>query len=190
MNRTGLTRFVIGDNYRHSPSPKGRGMYRVAQIYTSFSLWEKGNEKKPTLAKNWMRAKGFTLIETIVAISLFSIILIASGSFLSGFVRSFKLTANKSNSIQNKQLVSRNIVRDARFASKIQITNKTIELIKKDFTISYTYKNNKVLRKENNYSAYITNDYEIKTLDFSLVNPRLLKVSMDNLTTEVFCRNE
>ncbi|OGC14081.1 hypothetical protein A3J90_08730 [candidate division WOR-1 bacterium RIFOXYC2_FULL_37_10] len=133
--------------------------------------------------------RGFTLLEIIIAIFLFSILLMAGSYFSSSFFKSFKSILNKTNSIQIEQIVIRNITNDGRFATKAEGTKNAVIFFKKDSTVSYGIKNYKVFRKEDKYTSYITEENDIKTLNFEIINPKLVIFSVDGITSEVYCRN-
>ncbi len=56
-------------------------------------------------------------------------------------------------------------------------------------TIEYSLSNNKVKRKKNNYSSYLTDVDDIKNLSFSFPGPGLAAVSIEGLSTTVYLRN-
>ncbi|OGC06570.1 hypothetical protein A2230_04615 [candidate division WOR-1 bacterium RIFOXYA2_FULL_36_21] len=136
-----------------------------------------------------MKKRGFTLLETIIAISLFSILLMAGTTILSSHIRSFRLVSEKTSSIQTIQIVAREITKDCRLSSNISVAYNTAVLAQKGSTISYDIKDKKVRRRKDSYTAYLTDEGEIKILEFKLLAPKLLAFSVDGVTTEVFCRN-
>jgi hypothetical protein len=56
-------------------------------------------------------------------------------------------------------------------------------------TIEYSRYNQKVRRKLSSSTAYLTDSNEITSLSFKYPESKLIEVTIDNLSTEVYLRN-
>lgn len=132
---------------------------------------------------------GFTLLELVIALSLSSIILFSGTYLFSTFFRTYKLESKKAEEIQIHQMVLRKIAKDARSANKVSLDGQKLVILYNDHTISYEFINNKAKRQKGNSSAYLTDNNEISSLNFSITKPGLVKIKTNLFETEVFCRN-
>jgi hypothetical protein len=56
--------------------------------------------------------------------------------------------------------------------------------------ITYDYANNKIRRKKDASTAYLTDVGQVKSLSFSYPKPGLAIINLDQEKTGAFCRNE
>lgn len=135
--------------------------------------------------------QGFTLIELIISLIIFSI-------FLSGVLYSFNVdlgfwrkTVAQCEKEQITGFVLARITRDIRTAKAVLpgSDRDTLQLQVGTDIIEYSISNNKVKRKKNNYSSYLTDVDDIKNLSFSFPGPGLVAVTIADLSTTIYLRN-
>lgn len=136
-----------------------------------------------------MKKHGFTLLEIVITLSLSSIILMAGIFLFSSIFRTYKVEAKKAEELQIQQMVLKEIVKDARCADKLALEGQKLVLTFKDFILSYEIKDKKIKRQKGGASAYLTENNEVPSLNFTMVKPGLLKIKTNLFETGVFCRN-
>lgn len=136
-----------------------------------------------------MHNKGFTLLETLITLSLLPLILISSTLLFSAYFNRYKKLYNEAELSQNQQFVISKILKDAIYSESIVISIKAATFKCKTSLIAYDIKNNKIRRVENNYSTYLTSNDIIKSMSFSMIDKNLIKVFVDSISFEVFLRN-
>ncbi|MEA3494033.1 MAG: type II secretion system protein [Candidatus Margulisiibacteriota bacterium] len=138
-----------------------------------------------------MGRKGFTLIELIVSLIIFSV-------FISGLFYSFKVNLGFWEKItgqcEKEQIagfVLARITRDGRVAKEV-LPGSSQHMLRLQIgadIIEYSLYNNKVKRKKNNYSSYLTDVDDINNLGFSFPSPGLVAVTIEDLSTTIYLRN-
>ena len=135
--------------------------------------------------------RGFSLVELIVALSIFAML---SASILYVFGTELKIAKKIAAASQKRQLVNAVMARisqDIRAASAIlpsSIPSKLLLSIEAD-SIEYSVVNQKVRRKKNGYSAYLTDKGELMSLSFVYPLNKLVEVNLDGAKTKYALRN-
>jgi prepilin-type N-terminal cleavage/methylation domain-containing protein len=138
-----------------------------------------------------MRTKGFTLVEMIVALSIFAMLM---GSVLHILDIELKLW-NRLVLISEKQQISNlvltRVVRDVRAAREIGPASSNEELVLNigEDTIEYALVNKKVRRRKNGRSSYLTDADDLKELSFSYPAYKIVGIKLGDNTTRVYLRN-
>lgn len=135
--------------------------------------------------------KGLTLVELIVVMSLFVLFV---GTFVSAFgqgLRSFKSVADQTEKLQIKNIVAEKMTNDIRSASAVLPASTSSEVFLQVDTgvISYCLNASKVRRKAGGSTAYLTNENEIKQLNFAYPGSGLIQVALDEAVFSVGKRN-
>lgn len=134
---------------------------------------------------------GFSLVELIVSLSIFAML---SVSILYVFGTELKLSKKITGASQKQQLLNAVLTRisqDIRAAWTVLPSsdeNKLILSVEAD-SIEYSLINEKVRRKKNNYSSYLTDTGEVKAFSFSYPVSRIVEVHLDNSKTRYLLRN-
>ncbi|MBI5699048.1 prepilin-type N-terminal cleavage/methylation domain-containing protein [Candidatus Saganbacteria bacterium] len=139
-----------------------------------------------------MKERGFTLVEMIIALTL-SVLVLSAGTFmLSNYLRTYKKLSSAVEKNQIEQFVLRKVVSDIQFAENINIGSAPglLVLNLKDDMLRYDYFDQKVRRRANKSTAYLTEAGEISSLSFSYPRPGLVLINLDNAKTGAYCRNE
>ena len=117
-----------------------------------------------------MTRRGFTLVELVIALTLFAlvsgVIVLAFGSYW----RSWRKLAKQVSIMQVKNLVAERITTDLRAG---------------DQTVAYSYEAGKVQRKKNGTVAYLTSPGEIGQLRLTSPAAKMIVVQLDDLSWEV-----
>ena len=140
---------------------------------------------------NRMKSKGFTLVELILSLAIFSLLL---GSFFYVFeveLGCWKRMVASAEKQQVASVVLSRITRDARAAREFLPGSDQNRLRLKigSETIEYGLLEQKVRRKKNQHSAYLTSPGEIGALSFSYPQEKLLEIKVDNFATRIALRN-
>lgn len=135
-------------------------------------------------------SKGFTLLETVVALALASMIMLTGIFLLSTFFRTFNLETKQAYTRQLHQKILTEISENIRSAKKASVIGNKLTLTFPNYTLSYEYSSGKIKRQKGNSTAYLTDVNEIKSLDFQSLAQRLIEIKTEIFTTEAFCRNE
>lgn len=134
---------------------------------------------------------GFTLVELLIAISLFSVLTGTVFYTLGTQQNIFRRISSGCKTKQINNAVVSRIAADIRAASAIlpySNQNKLALQVGTD-AIEFGLSNNKVKRRKNNYSAYLNDEGEIKTLKFSYPGKKLVGISTETFSTEIKLRN-
>ena len=138
-----------------------------------------------------MKRKAFTLVELIVSLTIFSLLL---GIMFYAFgveLRFWEKIVANSEKQQITNMVITRMSRDVRSAAKILSGSNSNKLLLKigNDSLEYSLKNNKVRRKKNNYSAYLTVAGDIEQLSFSYPKAKLVEIKIDGYNTKIGLRN-
>lgn len=138
-----------------------------------------------------MNKKGFTLVEMLVSISIF---LLLMGAILPAFFQSWKGSekiSSRAELFQIKEIIWARMAREIRSADKIlsQSTSSEVFLQTGGNVVSYSLVNNKVRRKIGGYTAYFTNEGEIKSLIFYYPAEKTVELFIDGQKGIVGLRN-
>ncbi len=138
-----------------------------------------------------MRKWGFTLVEMMIALTL-SVLVLSAGTFmLSNYLRTYKKLSAAIEKNQVKQFVLNKLISDIRFAENINIGSEPqlLVLTLKDDILRYDYFNQKVRRRTNRSTAYLSEPEEIRSLSFTYPRPGLVLIALDDAKTGAYCRN-
>jgi len=130
--------------------------------------------------------RGFTLVEMIVALTLFS--LLVGGLFysLSGGLRNWRKISRRAALGQIRLIVAERLCADLRQGVVLPGSTSSEAIVRLDGDqVSYQLSAGKVKRN----SAYLTVEGEIGRLEFAY-HGRLTEVRLDGLSFEVQARNE
>ncbi|MBU0671599.1 MAG: prepilin-type N-terminal cleavage/methylation domain-containing protein [Candidatus Margulisbacteria bacterium] len=138
-----------------------------------------------------MRKKGFTLVELVVALTIFGLLL---GGIYFAFgveLKFWQSIANAGAKQQISNLVLSRMISDIRSAKELIFSANGDELILMIGAdrIEYSITNNKVLRKKNNFSVYLTDQGELQTLSVAYPTTRMVEIMLGNLTARASLRN-
>jgi len=138
-----------------------------------------------------MKRSGFTLVELIVALSIFAFLLGNIFFFLGTQVKFW----NKTEALVKKQQISHiilaQIIRDLRSAATISplSSKEKLQLMIGPDLIEYSLANQKIKRRKNNYSRYLTTEEEIKTFYFAYPASREVEINIEDFSVKTFSRN-
>ena len=138
-----------------------------------------------------MKRRGFTLVELIVSLTIFTILL--SGMYYA-FGTELSFLKRMLGSCENQQIsnmVLSRMAQDIRSAEDILADSDETTLLLKDgdSTIEYSLKNQKVRRRKNNYSSYLTDKDDVKALSFSYPEQKLVRITIGEWETQASLRN-
>ncbi|MBI5700318.1 prepilin-type N-terminal cleavage/methylation domain-containing protein [Candidatus Saganbacteria bacterium] len=133
---------------------------------------------------------GFTLIETLVTLSISAIILIVLSAVFSTYFKTYGKKAASTNISELKRSILTGILDDLRFSSSLEVNSNKISFSKANSAIKYEYKSGKVKKTINKYSNYLSEAGQINNLAFAKVKYNLINVVVDPLSAEVAIRNE
>ena len=138
-------------------------------------------EKKP----------GFTLVELLISLAILTLL---SGSMFYVFrfeLRHWERIVQKSENQHIANLVLTKLAGDIRAAKEILPVSDQAELILAcpAHTIEYTLLNQKVRRKKDAYSSYLTDAGEVRDLTFSYPSNNLVEISLDGFKARFYLRN-
>ena len=138
-----------------------------------------------------MKRKGFTLVELIVSLTIFSLLLGSIFYALKIELGIWKRIVGSAEKQQIANMVLSRIVRDIRSAKELlpASTNQKLGLEIGSDTIEYDLLNHKIRRKKNNYSAYLTTQGELEELSFSYPKANLVEIKVEGFTTQTCLRN-
>ena len=138
-----------------------------------------------------MKRRGFTLVEMIISMTISAMLI---GGMLFAFGAGFRLwkkivSAGEKQQIAN--MVLTRIIRDARSADKISASSGAGVLSLKTGTesIEYSLADNKVRRKKDSYSSYLTDAGEVAELSFSYPSGKQVEIKVENFKAKVSLRN-
>jgi hypothetical protein len=103
----------------------------------------------------------------------------------------WKRIVSASEKLHIANLVLTRIIRDTRSASEILPASDPQQLLLKigSDSIEYRLLNQKVRRKKNNYSAYLTDQGEVQALSFSYPSTQEAEITLDGFKTRISLRN-
>lgn len=138
-----------------------------------------------------MKRKGFTLVELLISLTILTMLF---GSMFYAFsveLDLWKRIVSASEKLHIANLVLARIVRDTRSASEILPASTHQQLVLKigSDSIEYRVLNQKIRRKKNNYSAYLTDKGDLQTLSFSYPGTQEAEITLDGFKTRIFLRN-
>lgn len=138
-----------------------------------------------------MNKKGFTLVELIISLTI-SVMLI--GGMLYAFGVEFKLwekIVNISEKQQITNMVLTRIISDSRNANEISPSSSSSALSLKVGTesVEYSMANNKVRRKKDGYSSYLTDTGDLGALSFSYPDAKQVEIKVEDFKAKVILRN-
>jgi len=135
--------------------------------------------------------KGFTLVELMVSLFLFTFFLSIFFLGLGAGLRFFDKVVKKAGNKQVENLVRERMVQEVRTAEEILTGSGSCEIKLKvgSAVISYGWKEGKVWRKKNGYLAYLTNEGEINLLTFSYLSKNIVAINLGGISTLVSLRN-
>ncbi len=138
-----------------------------------------------------MKRNGFTLVELLISLSIFTLLSGAMYYALGVELNLWKRIVGTSEKQQIANFVLTRVVRDARSASKILPASNNQKLLLKigPDSIEYTLINQKIRRKKNAYSAYLTDKRDIQILSFSYPASKEVKIKIDEFETRASLRN-
>ncbi|KPJ66705.1 hypothetical protein AMJ44_08010 [candidate division WOR-1 bacterium DG_54_3] len=135
--------------------------------------------------------KGYTLVELIIALSLFATLL--GGIFYAWGVELnfWKRAVASVEKQQIANMVLARIVSDIRNAEELLPASDDHRLLLKigSDAIEYSLVGQKIRRKKNSYSAYLTSEGELKALSFSYPDARLVEIKVEGFMTRTALRN-
>jgi prepilin-type N-terminal cleavage/methylation domain-containing protein len=138
-----------------------------------------------------MKRKGFTLVEMIVALSIFAMLLGGIFHVLGVELNLWEKIVSAAEKQQIANMVLTRIARDARSAKEVLPSSSSQKLLLKigDDSLEYSLVNGKARRKKNNYSSYLTAENDLHFLSFSYPAYKIVEIEIEDLTTRVYLRN-
>ncbi|NQT29796.1 MAG: type II secretion system protein [Candidatus Saganbacteria bacterium] len=138
-----------------------------------------------------MKRRAFTLVELVVALAIFSLLL--GGIFYALFTELTiwnKLVAQAETQQITNAVLSK-MTSDVRSASEIlpASNSTTLALTVKTDEIEYSLANDKIRRKKNGHSSYLTDENDIDSLSFSYPESNFVEVGIGNFNAGAFLRN-
>lgn len=139
-----------------------------------------------------MKRNGFTLVELLISLSILTLLSGAMYYALGVELNLWKRIVGAGEKQQIANFVLTRIVRDARSASQIFPASNNQKLLLKigPDSIEYTLINQKIRRKKNNYSAYLTDKGDLQTLSFSYPNAKQVEIKLDGFKGMASLRNK
>ena len=138
-----------------------------------------------------MKKNGFTLVELLISMAI-SVMLI--GGMLYAFSAEFSLwkrivAASEKQQIAN--MVLSRIIRDTRSADKILTASSTSALSLKVRTesIEYSLADNKIRRKKDGFSCYLTAAGDLAKLSFSYPGAKQVEIEVEDIKAKALLRN-
>ena len=138
-----------------------------------------------------MKRKAFTLVELIVSLTIFTLLLGIIFYTFGVELRFWEKIVANSEKQQITNMVITRMTRDIRSATKVLVGSNSDKLLLKigSDTLEYSLTNNKVRRKKNNYSSYLTVVGDIEQLSFSYPSAKLIEFRVDDCATKIGLRN-
>lgn len=139
-----------------------------------------------------IKRKGFTLIELLISLTILSMLSGAMYYALGMELNLWKRIVGASEKQQIANFVLTRIIRDVRSASEILPASNHQKLLLKigSDSIEYTLLNQKIRRKKNAYSAYLTDKRDIQLFSFSYPASKEVKIKIDEFETRASLRNQ
>ncbi len=135
--------------------------------------------------------KGFTLIELVISLAIFSLLLVTVFSLFNAEVKIWKKIAAKCERTQIANFVLTRLRHDIRRAGQVLPASNPYLLSLKagPDSIEYSLAGEKVRRKQNGASAYLTFDKEISSLIFSYPSSREVEIELGGYKATFALRN-
>ena len=135
--------------------------------------------------------KGFTLIEMIVVLSLFSVIMLSGSQLLSSFLRASKIIEKNAERLQINQSIIVRLTKEIRNAEQIiSCTSEKLILANKTDIFEYGMKNNTPYRSKNGNLQYLCEKGDLISVSFAEAQKGYINLTVNEYETGVFCRNE
>jgi prepilin-type N-terminal cleavage/methylation domain-containing protein len=138
-----------------------------------------------------LKHRGFTLVELIIALAIFSTLSLGIFFAFGTSLRTYNKILNSCATQQIRGMALSRITKDIRSASDV-LTGSDQDLLRlkiESDIIEYSLANKKIKRKINNYSSYLTVEGEIRGLTFSYPTKEKIKIILDGHETIIFMRN-
>lgn len=113
------------------------------------------------------RESGFSLVELLIALTLFGVVLSIGYSIHYFGIVSFDRGQNQMERQREARLISRILTEEIRYAKEITITNDTADI--KDGQVCFLVENGSVVRMADNRSHPITSGKDDYLLDFASI---------------------
>ncbi len=138
-----------------------------------------------------MKRKGLTLVELLISLTILSMLFGGMYYALGVELSLWKRIVSASEKQHIANLVLARVIRDTRSASEILPASNNQQLLLKIGTDSIQYRllNQKIRRKKNNYSAYLTDKGDLQTLSFSYPTTKEAEIALDGFKTRAYLRN-
>lgn len=138
-----------------------------------------------------MNKKGFTLVELMISLTISAMLI---GGVLYAFSAEFALWKRivaGSEKQQIANMVLTRIISDSRNANEISPSSSSSALSLKVGTesIEYSLANNKVRRKKDGYSSYLTDTGDLGALSFSYPDAKQVEIKVEDFKAKVILRN-
>ena len=138
-----------------------------------------------------MIRRGFTLVETIVALVIFTLMMGGIFHILDIELVLWDRLVSSAENQQTANIILSRIVRDIRSPDEVSPASGSKELVLKtaDGTVEYALLNNKVRRKQGAYSSYLTAEGALQRLSFFYPSAKIVEIRIENLVAGVYLRN-
>lgn len=138
-----------------------------------------------------MIRRGFTLVETIVALVIFTLMMGGIFHILEIELVLWDRLVSAAENQQAANIILSRIVRDVRSAYEVSPASSSKELALKtaDGTLEYTFINNKIRRKKNSYSSYLTDENGLQRLSFYYPDGKTVEIRLESLVARAYLRN-
>lgn len=138
-----------------------------------------------------MGKKGFTLVELMVSLSIFSLLLGTIFSVFGNDLNYLMKSISRSEKQQIANMVLLRITSDIKQAREILSSSSCSVLALNMGTenIEYSLTENKVKRKQGGYSMYLTDKGDIQSLSFSYPSKKMAGVKIDAFNVQAHLRN-
>lgn len=135
--------------------------------------------------------KGFTLVELIISLTILSILFATMYFALGTQIRLWQGIVNAAEKQQIANAVLNRMVNDIRSAREIlpASSSQVLSLRIESSLIEYSLFNEKVRRKKNGYSSYLTDKKELQMLSFSYPGFNRVEIDLDGLKASAALRN-
>ncbi|MFA5839675.1 MAG: prepilin-type N-terminal cleavage/methylation domain-containing protein [Candidatus Margulisiibacteriota bacterium] len=135
--------------------------------------------------------KGFSLVEMIIALSLFACLFCSLYYFTGQSIRFWQRAADNCSHQQTENFVLEQIITAVRQSDQIMPTSSTSTLIlsSEGENLQYSLTNHKVQRKKNGSIGYLTDENEINQLSFAYPSAKRVQISLETVSAEAYMRN-
>jgi type II secretory pathway pseudopilin PulG len=134
---------------------------------------------------------GFTLVELMIASTLTMVLLAGALFGLGQLLRSWRLAISQIENSQLEMIISERLSRDLRAAAVIMPGSGSQEVkLKIDNTIViYAWEDQKVKYQQGSYTAFLTDQGDIKLLSFNYPAQATIGLTVGGLATLISLRN-